>query len=30
VHFIKETIRPATWVAINSIAGGEVVDGSGY
>jgi prepilin-type N-terminal cleavage/methylation domain-containing protein len=30
VHFLKETIAPATWIGINSIAGLEVVGDSAY
>ena len=30
VHFLKTTISPAIWVALNSIAGSEVVGSDAY
>jgi prepilin-type N-terminal cleavage/methylation domain-containing protein/prepilin-type processing-associated H-X9-DG protein len=30
VHFIKNTIAPTTWIAVNTIRGGEVVSSDSY
>ena len=30
VHFIKNTINALTWIALGSIAGGEVISADSY
>ena len=30
VHFMKNSISPQTWVALGSIAGGEVISSDSY